>query len=296
MRKIALFLFSISILAAQETSVQEFNSYMLEAAEVKDWWKVIDYSAIISGRFPSSPFAREASYVCGEAFYNLGQWEAANLAFTEYLNDNPKHFAEAITYKFQIAESFANGAKKRLFGSPKMPAWVPAKEDAIPIYDEVIAALPHSEMAAKSLLSKAHIQAVNLEEYSAAIETLEVLIRRFPKDALAGEAFLEKSRILLMQCLGRDLDPALLDLSSVNIRRFRLAFPREPLIAETEKIHSEMEELFAQNLLEVGKFYQKTKKIGASEIYYNRVIAKYPKSKAALDAQERLEKIHPTTT
>jgi outer membrane protein assembly factor BamD (BamD/ComL family) len=72
-----------------------------------------------------------------------------------------------------------------------------------------------------------------------------------------------------------------------------MAFPREDLVAETEKIHTEIEELFAENLIEVGKFYQKTKKKGAAEIYYNRVIAKYPKTKAALNAQERLDKLNP---
>lgn len=295
MRKLALLLFFVSTLLAQQVPpVQELNSYMLEAFETKEWWKVIDYSAIICGRYPDSPFAHEAPYVRGEAFYNMGQLEAANLAFTMYLNDNPKRFSEAIQYKFQIAEAFANGTKKRLFGSPKMPAWVSAEEDAIPIYDEVIAALPHSDMAAKSLLSKAKIQA-NIEQYTTAIETLETLIRRFPKDTLAAEAFLEKSKILLRQCQGQDLDPALLDLSSVNIRRFKLAFPREERIQETETIHVAMEELFAANLLEIGMFYQKTKKNPAAEIYFNRVIAKYPNTKAALDAQKRLETIHPTT-
>ena len=254
-------------------SVQEYNSALQQAIVAGDWWSVIDYADIISYNFPTTPFAQEASYIMGEAYYKLNQLEYANEAFTAYLNhiSSPKHFEEAIEYKFNIAEQFANGSKKRLFGSPKMPAWVPAKEDSIRIYDEVIAALPHSEFAVKSLLSKARIQAY-FEDYKPSIETLDLLIRRFPKHDLAAEAYLEKNKVFLTQCQAQNLDPDLLDHTELNLRKFHLAFPREPRLAEAEKILVEMQEIFAQNLFETGYFFEKTKKIPASIIYYNKVI------------------------
>ncbi len=171
-----------------------------------------------------------------------------------------------------------------------MPAWVPAKEDSIQIYDEVIAALPHSEIAGKSLLSKARVQTY-LEDYKPGIETLDLLIRRFPKNELAAEAYLEKNRILLRQCQGQDLDPDLLDLAEVNLRKFRLSFPREGRIAEAEKLLGEMEEIFAENLLDTGRFFEKTKKIPASIIYYTKVLAKYPNTEAASTARQKLESL-----
>lgn len=273
-----------------QPSVQEYNSGLQQALAAEDWWKAIDFATIISYNFPSTPFAQEASYIMGEAYFKLDQLEYANECFTAYLNhvSSPKHFEEAIEYKFNIAEQYANGAKKRLFGSPKMPAWVPAKEDAIQIYDDVIAALPHSELAVKALLHKGRIQAY-FEDFKPSIETLDLLIRRFPKHALAAEAYLEKNRIFLMQCKAQNLDPDLLDLTEVNLRKFRLAFPRETRIAEAEKIWIEMKELFAQNLLETGYFFEKTKKIPASLIYYNKVVAKYPATDAANVAREKLE-------
>lgn len=271
-------------------SVQEYNSALQQAISSGNWWQVIDYANIISYNFPTSPFAAETSYLMGEAYYKLNQLESANDCFTAYLNHitSPKHFEEAIEYKFNIAEQLAQGAKKRLFGSVKMPAWVPAKEDSIEIYDQVIAAMPHSDFAAKSLLSKSRVQAY-MEDFKPSIETLDLLIRRFPKHDLAAEAYLEKGKVYLMECQAQNLDPDLLDLAEVNLRKFRLAFPREARVAESEKILSDMREIFAQNLLETGDFFEKTKKIPASEIYYQKVVANYPDTQAAATAREKIE-------
>lgn len=295
------FLFGVLTLSALEEdelvwdngpSVQEYNSALQRALADGDWWSVVDYANIISYNFPTSPFASEASYLMGEAYFKLNQLEYANDCFTAYLNHvaSPKHFEEAIEYKFNIAEQFASGAKKRLFGSLKMPAWVPAKEDSIEIYNEVIAALPHSELAMQSMLSKAKVEAY-YEDFRPSIETLDLLIRRFPRHELAAEAFLEKERVYLQQCQAQNLDPDLLDLASVTLRKFRLSFPREPRLEEAQNLYAEMQEIFAGSLLETGAFFEKTKKIPASIIYYNKVVAKYPNTEAAAVSREKLEKL-----
>jgi outer membrane protein assembly factor BamD (BamD/ComL family) len=275
-------------------SVQEYNSALQQALAAEDWWAVIDYATMISYNFPTTPFAQEASYLMGEAYYKLNQLESSNECFTAYLNHvvSPKHFEQAIEYKFNIAEQFANGAKKRLFSSIKMPAWVPAREDCLEIYDEVIAALPHSDFAAQSLLNKARVQC-DFEDFKPSIETLDILVRRFPKHDLAAEGYVEKGKVYLKQCQAQNLDPDLLDLAEVNLRKFRLAFPREPRLVESEKFLSEMQEIFAQNLFETGTFFERTKKIPASVIYYKKVVATYPKTEAAEASREKLEKLSP---
>lgn len=295
----------VSILSALEEhelkwddgpSVQEYNSALQQALAAGEWWSVIDYANIISYNFPTTPFAQEASYLMGEAYYKLNQLEYSNDCFTAYLNrtSSPKHFEQAIEYKFNIAEQLAHGAKKRLFGSIKMPAWIPAKEDSIQIYDEVIAALPHSDMAVQSLLSKARVQCY-FEDFKPSLETLDLLIRRFPKHDLAAEAYLEKGKVYLLQCEAQNLDPDILDLAEVNLRKFRLSFPREPRLTESEKLLSSMQEIFAQNLFETGHFFERTKKIPASIIYYNKVVANYPKTQAAAASREKLEILQPSS-
>lgn len=270
-------------------SVTEYNSYLQDAITDKNWWSAVDYAEIISHNYASTPFAQETPFQAAYAYYQLGHYELANQEFTNYLNESSSHahFEEAIQMKFDIAEAYRNGMKKPLFGSHKLPKWLSAKEDAIEIYDEVITSLPHSDIAARSMLGKAVIQA-ELEDYKPAVETLQMLIRRFPKHDIAAQGFLEIGRIYLEQSKNTSLDLDVLDLSEVNMRKFKLAFPREPRIAEVEKLYAETQELFAQNLFETGYFFERTKKVPASIIYYKRVVAKYPATKAAESAREKL--------
>jgi outer membrane protein assembly factor BamD (BamD/ComL family) len=270
-------------------SVQEFYSFMQEAIDDEDWWSAVDFGQIVLYHFPDSPFGQEIPFCLGMAYLKLNQHELANESLTEYLkkSSNPKHFEEAIDAKFAIAEYFREGGKKRLFGSHKLPAIIPGKEDSLPIYEEIIASIPHHELAAKALLGKAEIQAY-CEDYRPSVETLHLLIRRFPKHELAAESYLRINKVYLTQAETLHLDPDLLDLAEVNLRKFRLAFPREPRIADAEVALSDMKEIFAQNLLETGEFYQRRKQPDASIIYFSKVVAKYPKSLAADSARAKL--------
>ena len=276
----------------QGPSVLEFNTHLQEAIAEQNWWAVIDYATMISYHFPESPFAEEISFTIGEAYFRMDQLELANEAFSAYLNHtaSPKRFEQAVEYKFTIAEQFRKGVKKPLFGSHKLPKVMSGKEDAIQIYDDVITTLPHHQMAAESLLGKAQIQS-EFGDFKPSLESLDLLIRRFPKHDLAAQAFLEKSHVYLMQCHEKSLDPALLDLADINLTKFRLAFPREERISEAEKELAQMKEIFAEHLLGTGKFFEKTKKIPASLIYYSKVVAKYPGTKASEEAKLKIENL-----
>ncbi len=270
-------------------SVQEFYSYMQEAIDDEDWWSAIDFGEIVLYHFPESPFNQEIPFLIGMAYYRLNQYELANTALSEYLKKSvsPKHFEDAIEMKFTIAEFFRTGGKKRLFGSHKLPAIMPALEDALKIYDEVITTLPHHDIAIRALLGKAEIQ-VYYDDFKPAVETLQLLIHRFIKHDLAAEGYLQINKIYLKQCQAQHLDPNLLDLAEVNLQKFQIAFPREPRLADATAALGEMKELYAKNLLETGKFFQKRKQNDASIIYFTKVLAKYPETHAADAARDRI--------
>jgi outer membrane assembly lipoprotein YfiO len=269
-------------------SVQEFYSYMQEAVDDEDWWSAIDYGEIVRYHFPESPFSQEIPFQIGRAYYRLHQYELSNESLSEYLKSaSMKNFEEAIELKFSIAEYYRHGGKKRPFGSHKLPAFLPAKDEALKIYDEVITTLPHHDIAIRALLGKAEIQA-DFEDFKPSIETLQLLIRRFPKHDLAAEGYLEINKVYLQQCQKQYLDPNLLDLAEVNLRKFTLAFPREPRLAEAASALKEMQEIFAQNMLETGRFFQKRKQSDAAIIYFSKVVAKYPDSDAAAAARKQL--------
>ncbi len=172
-------------------------------------------------------------------------------------------------------------------GWDSMPKWIPARDEAIAIYDEVITALPHHELAAQALFGKARLLLKD-EEYKASIETYQTLIRRFPKHPLSIESFIGIAQVYLIQSKDRYPDQDYLDLAEINLKKFKFSFPGEERVAEAENMFLDMKEVFASNLYDTGRFYERTKKPHAAQIYYNRILTKYPETRVAVSATKRL--------
>lgn len=270
-------------------SVQEHYSAALEAFQKSNWEELIMQSTIVIKNFPESPFAAEAQYYLGVGYFHLGELEMANKQLTTYLKKQsaPKYFEDAIKYKFAIAEKYQKGAKKHILGFESMPKWMPAREEALVIYDEVITALPHHELAVQSLFGKAQLLMAD-EEYKTSVETYQTLIRKFGKHPLACESYIGIGKVYLTQCKKEYPDPDFLDLAEINFKKFRADFPNEPRMALAENMLVEMREIYAKSLYETAQFYERTKKPHASAIYYNKILAKYPKTKTAHNSEERL--------
>jgi outer membrane assembly lipoprotein YfiO len=271
-------------------SVQECYSLFLQAFEEKKWKELINYTQKVLRQFPDTPFAEEARYYQGVAYFHLGDYDLSNSLFSSYLKQSsaPKFFEEALTFKFTIAEKFRGGTKRHLFGSRKLPSWASAKEEALKIYDEVAQALPAHEIAAKSLLSKGDLL-LQTEEFAESISTLEGLTRNFPKSEEALKAFVLIGKNYLVQINPKQQDMDLLSKAEINIRKLKEAFPQaEDRIQEVVKMLDRMKEVYAGSLFEVAQFFERTKKKNAAVIYYSKIIAQYPQTKSAEKSQKRM--------
>ncbi len=284
--------YSKNVRAPEEMSVQEYYSELVQSFQQSRWMDVISLGDIVNNNYPDSSFSQEALYYMGVAYFNMLDYDVANTFFTKYLKQqfSPKFFEEAIHYKFVIAEKFKEGFRKRLWGWKKGPKIVNGGDDAIEIYEEVITTLPTHDLAVKSMFSKAQIQA-DFEEYKESIETLQTLIRKFPKHELAIESFLEIEKIYFRQTSPKHQNPDLLDMAKLNLKKFKEAFPAEERFSEAEKIYADMEDVYAEGLYEIGRFFERTKKKNAAIIYYNRITSKFPNSKSAQLAEKRLQLI-----
>ena len=271
-------------------SVQEHYSAAVEAFQKKNWKELVHQATIITKNYPSTPFANESVFYLGVGYFHLKEYEMANKQFSVYLKRQatPKHFEDAIQYKFSIAEKFQNGSKKRVLGWESMPKIVPAQEDALEIYEEVITALPHDDLAAKALFGKAKLF-FNEEEYKSSIEAYQTLIRRFPKNPLAAESYIGIGEVYLTQCQKQYPDPDFLDLAEINLRKFHIDFPGEERISVADKMLLEMQEIYARSLFETGQFFERTKKPHASIIYYNKILTTYPNTHVAQISEKRLK-------
>jgi outer membrane assembly lipoprotein YfiO len=263
---------------------------MIDHFQNGEWQKLAWKCSDLIADFPTSPFAREAYYYLGVAQFKLGEFEDANKAFSTYLKEEltPKFFEQTIRYKFEIASEFDGGTRVHLFGWNKLPKWIPAYEEAIEIYDEVITTIPRDDLAAKSLYRKG-VLLLRMEEYTKSVEVFQTLFRRFPKHPLAPDAYLGIADVYLTECKGEFPDSRKLELAEINLRKFKAHFPTEPRIEEGEKKLLNMKEVFAEDLLEIAEFYDRTKKKSAAVIYYATILKKYPETKAAKKSAARLK-------
>lgn len=246
-------------------------------------------ASLLFHSYKGSPFADEALFYLGVANYNLNELDVANKYFSKYLKKrfSSTLFMDAVRYKFSIAEKFKTGAKKRMLKLKKAPKVLSGKDDAVIIYDEIIAILPNHELAVKSLFGKAEIL-ISFKEYKESIETLQLLIKRFPKTDLAALAYLKIAEVFLKETSPKHQDFSLLDMAEINLRKFRDNFPSDERIREAEKMLLDMKEIYAQSLYEVGSFYERTKKTKASILYYTKVVSDFPETQYAGKSRERL--------
>lgn len=269
-------------------SVQEHFSAATDALEQKDWDELVAQAWIVYKNFPSTPFAQEALYYLGIGYFHLGELEKANKELGNYLKrQTPLHFEEAIQCKFAIAEQYKSGKKKPLLGWRALPRWLPAREDAVAIYDEVISALPHHDLGAQALYGKAKLLFRD-EDYKASVETYQAIIRRFPKHPLTPESYVGIAEVYAHQAKTQYPDPDFLDLAEINLRKFCQDFPKEGRTAIAEELFDEMQEVYANSFYEIGSFYERTKKHAAAAIYFQQVMDRYPDTQVASLSERRL--------
>lgn len=273
-------------------SVEEHYAAGTDAIDRFDWKEVVKQFTIVYVNFPNTPYGQEAPFFVGAAYFQLGEFDFANDALSRYLkcHTNPQYFEEAIRYKFEIANRFRCGAKKRCFGTKQLPKWIPAKDLALEIYDEVIAAVPCHELAVWSLYDKADLLWKN-REYRDSVEVYQQLIKRFPKHELAPESYLAISRVYLEQSQIEVQNPDILALAQLNLRRFERDFPRDERLCYGEENFQVLKELSARALYDIAGLYERKKYPCAAILYYQRAILQFPDTHVAGLCQSRLTRL-----
>lgn len=276
-------------------SAQEHFSLGCNAVEAGDWREGLKQFRIVIINFPTTSYGQEAYYYEGVCYYNLKELDFANESFTTYLKvqSNPRFFQETIEFKYVIAEQLSEGVKCRFFGTKQLPKWACGKALALKIYDEVIAAVPSHDIAARALVSKGSLL-WKLRDYRSCIEAFQLVIRRFPKHELTPECYVFISRVFIEQCRIEFQNPDILAFAQINVRKFKQEFPREERICEAEENVQIIKEIYAKGLYDTGRFYERTCKPRASIIYYRNAIHQFPDTCIAVFCRNRLVCLDPT--
>ncbi len=270
--------------------LQDHFNLGIQALQKKDYKEAVRQFRICVLNFPEADLGQEALYYLGVSYFHEGDMDLANRKLSAYLEKHitSKHFEECFRYKMAIADAFKHGARKHLFGYEKMPQVFSSKDEAIKIYDEVVQALTNHSLAAEALFSKASLLRKE-KSYKLAIEAYNTLIKKFPKHDLACKCYLKIAEVYYKQSHSEFHNPDLLQLSELNIKKFKQGFPKDAQgLAAAEKYLQEMQEVYATGLYETGCLYERKDAPKASVLYYQEAIAAFPNTKIAAQCHARL--------
>lgn len=314
--KFLKFTFLITIFLLVETSLQAaytfhkgrlVNTYEAATLTVQEhfdiaacsynegkWEEAAKHFCIVSVNFPSTPYGQEAFYFLGVSYFFLEEYDFANEALSNYLKvqSNPRYFESAIEFKFCIAEHLSAGARCRPFGTKQLPKWMSGQNLSLQVFDEVIAAVPCHEIAAKALIAKA-CMLWRWQDYRGAIDALQMEIRRFPKYESTPDCYIYIGKIYLEQSRWEFQNSDILAFAQINVKRFERDFPKEERLAEALADVEAIKEIYADGLYQTGKFYERKSKYRAAIIYYNDAIRQFPETCVASLCRKRMACLHP---
>lgn len=276
-------------LEPQMEPAEHFNAGR-EAFNQHDFPTALYHFRIITHNFPKSRWTPESYFREGLCQYWMGELEEANELLSRYLKSQgtPEYFHAAVEVKFHIAEQFREGKKRRAFSARFLPKWAGGEMQALEIYDEVASLVPCEQLAAKSYYGKGKL----LEQISRikeAVHSYQTVIRQFPKDEYAIEAYVAIAELYRRQSELEFQNPDLLELARINVRRFELDFPKDPRVKYVKAMMLQTEEIHAHGLYETGRIYERKSLPDAAAVYYKNAIKAYPDTQIAENCKERLD-------
>jgi len=274
--------------------IEEHYELGCSAYTSSQWNVAANHLAIVVNNSRNIECVQDANFYLGVCYFRLAEFDFANDAFTNYIKDfnQPKFFIEAIEYKFCIAEAFRKGAPRRFFGTKKMPKWASGRSLGMQIYDEVIAALPSHDVAARALYCKGYVK-WEFNEYRESVECFQLLTKRFPKHELAPECYLCIAKVYYDQAQSEFQNPDIISFAEINVKRFKRHFPKDERCSSAEQDVMNIKEVYANGLYETGRFYERTKKPYASVIYYKNAVRCFPDTNVAQECIRRLNLLDP---
>lgn len=286
MKKYLLTLFvPMMVFASEQNTFEEVKSL----SQQKKWNQVIDVATTMEKNYSESLFLKEVYFFLGKAYFHDGDSDLANRYFTKFLESDGAsiYFEEAISYKYFIAEKFENGHYGHLFGVKVLPRLEPMWEVAYQLYDEVMYTLPRHEVAAKAMFNKARMLAYDTS-FDEANDTLTNLIRRFPKNILAQKAYVQIVKNYNAKVCYEYLDPRAYEFAMINQKKFANSYPSSTLRKEMDEQVLAITDLFAEDVYKSAMYFDKKDNKESALMYYRSLLQKYPKSKFALRAANKI--------
>lgn len=233
-----------------------------------------------------SPRYPEALYLRATAYLLKGDYRAAHEDYQRILNEfgGTPYAEEALQKDFRIAEQYIAGKRRKAWGGLLR---IKDREGGVKILDDIVVNYPDTPLAELAQRTKADYYYAR-GDFEIAEDEYAAFAQKYPRSRFHPYALLQSARSALASFPGVRFDDAGLVEAQERFGQFMVAYPASAEELDVPVILDEIAARRADKTLEIAKFYQKTKKIGAAGYYYRETVRRWPETAAAAEARGRL--------
>ncbi len=232
--------------------------------------------------YPKAFEASESQYYLGLIAQERGQLYGAYKAYQKVIDKYPfsERIQEIIEREHSLAEAFIEGKR-----SKDVPLAV--ESPAIEILTKVIENSSYGPLAPKAQYQLGLVLK-GLQRYYEAEDAFSKVISTYPNSEWVIPSQFQIAECRSKLSRGAPYDQGSTQEAKQKYEEFIQEYPDAKLSSDAEKNLKRLQEQEAHSNFDIARFYEKQKSDTAAKIYYNEIIAKYPDSVWATQAQERL--------
>lgn len=269
--------------AAVKQDPKEQFSFALELFEQKQYAEAQREFQKVLKHFPKSLEAAESRYYIGRIYEEESDPYKAFKAYQHVIDTYPfsERIQEIIERQYAIAEGYIAGR----YASGLRTAL--SEDPAIEILEQVIENSSFGPLAPKAQYKLGLVLKSKMRYYEAE-DAFGRLLANYPQDELVESAKFQIAQCRAALSRGASYDQGATREAKEKFQEFLKEHPDAELTREAKNNIERLNERQAESSFSVGRFYEKQRQYEAARIYYQDLIAAYPHSPWASQAQERL--------
>lgn len=237
-------------------------------------------------RYPTSSFDEEIRFLLAESHYasdDLSDAFKACRDFSALYPVSPRS-AQIMDMEYAIGKEYIEGRQNSFFGL------LSNTKRGEEILNHLVETYPSGQRAADAqwLICQYYFGS---EDWPKAEGAFQLLAENYPRSEWYPAAMFYTAYSAYRQTKGLEYDPATMYRARAAFGDYLSQVDNPQWAAEAKAIVAALEDLEAGHLLYVGKWYLGQGKPYSARYYLNAVIAKYPESGAAVEAEQSLPEL-----
>ncbi len=240
-------------------------------------------------RFPANPLRAHALLLKGDALLAKGDEYTALLDYEELAQRYPGSdvFVIALQREYEIAKAYANGLRKKFFGTFR---WLNADDEAQEILIRIQERLPGSQLAEQAGMELADFY-FRKRNLPLAAEAYDLFVQNYPRSLNVEKARLRLIYALCGSYKGPKYDARGLFEASARLKELQALDPITAQRVGADALLVRIYESEATKILYEAGWYEFMGDPISCELYIRRLVTQYPKSIAALLSLREIPKV-----